>query len=761
MSSLKRRVLLLIILLVVTLSFGACSILSNRQLSGMGGMAEEYFNLGFNLLHSGMLTADNQTPCLLRPPGYPFFIASVLSIRRAVAHLDPTDPAAKDHQAATFDDRTAVFLAQCVLLALSTAVLFLWMSRHLLVRDAFILSLLFGCNPYMLILTGLLHYDILHVFLIILSSYVLCCAVEIRGWRHILFLALAGVLWGFSTLVRPVTLILPAFAIVLFLIHFKFSLRPTLVSAVVFTLALLVTIAPYTLRNYRHTGRVIPVNAQGYVALWSGTVRILHPSPNHFKWWNLWNDDGMEIFRRVTKTSSYSYDEYVRNIVQIEDEFAKEAAQNLRRQPGVYIANVLRNFKTIALDTNSVFIKVFQTIQQPGTIIEKKWFGLGYPQDFYPSYAAAAFELLIAILTLFGFLGISVALIRKDASLAVGGLVFLCICLAHSITLVDMMHYYVKMPFPFLFTAYFTNALSGCHLNVPFVRWKLPVVFIIYGLLIALTASLIVAIQLKLPPRVRPWAVTACKPAIASNVFQARPEFGPDKAVDNKAQTRWATDWRTQQAWLEIDLGQPTTFSQVSISELYDRIRRFELQAKEGDNYRTLLDGGRIGYDYHRHFEPITARYVRLDILDATDGPTISEFQLFAGPGPLSTGSSATTSNVFENKAVYGPDKAVDSNAVTRWATDPAIRQAWLEIDLGKTATFNQVRIRELYDRIRRFELLAKQGDNWETFINSTLMGSDYYAYFIPVTARYVRLNIIDSIAAPTICEFQLFIPSP
>ena len=40
--------------------------------------------------------------------------------------------------------------------------------------------------------------------------------------------------------------------------------------------------------------------------------------------------------------------------------------------------------------------------------------------------------------------------------------------------------------------------------------------------------------------------------------------------------------------------------------------------------------GTRLGPDYSSQFEPVTARYVRLNILQATKGPTIWEFQLFA-----------------------------------------------------------------------------------------------------------------------------------
>jgi len=116
--------------------------------------------------------------------------------------------------------------------------------------------------------------------------------------------------------------------------------------------------------------------------------------------------------------------------------------------------------------------------------------------------------------------------------------------------------------------------------------------------------------------------------ASASNVFQKNRAYGPDKAVDDDPGTRWATDTGTKQAWLELDLGKPVTFSRVAISEEFDRVRRFELQAREGNAWTTFLQGERLGDQYTRDFPPVTAQHVRLNILEATDGPTIWEFQL-------------------------------------------------------------------------------------------------------------------------------------
>jgi len=121
------------------------------------------------------------------------------------------------------------------------------------------------------------------------------------------------------------------------------------------------------------------------------------------------------------------------------------------------------------------------------------------------------------------------------------------------------------------------------------------------------------------------------KKATASNVFQKSVRVhGPAKAVDDDPETRWATDAGTHQAWLQVDLGEPKAIGRAMIHEAYaPRVQEFELQAKEGDSWKTFYRGTTIGEDFSARFPPVKARVVRLNILKASEGPTIWEFQLF------------------------------------------------------------------------------------------------------------------------------------
>jgi alpha-L-fucosidase len=118
--------------------------------------------------------------------------------------------------------------------------------------------------------------------------------------------------------------------------------------------------------------------------------------------------------------------------------------------------------------------------------------------------------------------------------------------------------------------------------------------------------------------------------ATASNVYQNdQAGFGPAFAFDQNDQTRWATDEGTKQAWIVVKYKQPRVVNQVRISEAFpNRVQRFELQYRLGDDWRTLLTGTTLGADFTQSFALVTAREFRLNILDASEGPTINEIEL-------------------------------------------------------------------------------------------------------------------------------------
>jgi hypothetical protein len=117
--------------------------------------------------------------------------------------------------------------------------------------------------------------------------------------------------------------------------------------------------------------------------------------------------------------------------------------------------------------------------------------------------------------------------------------------------------------------------------------------------------------------------------ATASSFYHQMAEYGPEMAFDENLSSRWATDEGTRQAWIATDLGKALTFDGVRLhEECGQRVQKFEFQRREGDEWKTIFSGTTIGSDFARKFAPVTAREVRLNIQDASEGPTFSEIEL-------------------------------------------------------------------------------------------------------------------------------------
>ena len=91
----------------------------------------------------------------------------------------------------------------------------------------------------------------------------------------------------------------------------------------------------------------------------------------------------------------------------------------------------------------------------------------------------------------------------------------------------------------------------------------------------------IIAVQLdgtasEIAPLPLPFSsLTAGKSIEASSTFfdPRPPHADPENAVDDDVFTRRAADAGTQQAWLEVDLEEPTIFNRAQICEEFDRVQ--------------------------------------------------------------------------------------------------------------------------------------------------------------------------------------------
>ncbi|MHC4251573.1 MAG: discoidin domain-containing protein [Planctomycetota bacterium] len=153
-------------------------------------------------------------------------------------------------------------------------------------------------------------------------------------------------------------------------------------------------------------------------------------------------------------------------------------------------------------------------------------------------------------------------------------------------------------------------------------------------------------------------------------------------------------DGGTKRAWVAADLGEPVEVGRLLVDERgWNRVRRFQLQYRAGDAWLTIFEGTTIGEKYKKEFTPVRARHVRLNILVATDSPTVYEFQLDSGAGqsvkvdiPNSYGLWSSTPPV-EMKLKKGPQTLRVSAGFQR-----GVALRWFELRQKRAAAGGSIR---------------------------------------------------------------------
>ena len=141
------------------------------------------------------------------------------------------------------------------------------------------------------------------------------------------------------------------------------------------------------------------------------------------------------------------------------------------------------------------------------------------------------------------------------------------------------------------------------------------------------------------------------------------------------------------------------------------------------------------------------------------DGPVADLRPGVPPSGSLATGKKSTASSVWPDPS-YEPRMAFDDDPSTRWGAGRDSRSGWLAVDLGEPKTFDRLYVNEAtWNRVRRFELQIQRDGKWQAIHSGTTIGENYFANFEPVTARHVRLTILEATHVPTIWEVQLFAP--
>jgi hypothetical protein len=121
------------------------------------------------------------------------------------------------------------------------------------------------------------------------------------------------------------------------------------------------------------------------------------------------------------------------------------------------------------------------------------------------------------------------------------------------------------------------------------------------------------------------------KPVEVSSVWPGREdELNKSHITDGKLDTIWAAEESARSAWVTVDLQATQEVSAAMLSDApYGRTQAFDLEAQVDCGWKKIAEGTTIGDGLNLSFPPVKAQLFRLNILKASDTPTLAEFQLF------------------------------------------------------------------------------------------------------------------------------------
>jgi hypothetical protein len=244
-----------------------------------------------------------------------------------------------------------------------------------------------------------------------------------------------------------------------------------------------------------------------------------------------------------------------------------------------------------------------------------------------------------------------------------------------------------------------------------------------------------------------PTLISQGRPATASSTENAT--FPASNAFDGNTGTRWSSAFSDPQ-WIQVDLGQTATISQVVLNWEAAYARSFQIQVSANatswtDIYSTTTGAGGV--------QTLTVsgsgRYVRMNgTARATAyGYSLWEFQVigeFATSGGCGTANAAqgrpATASSTEN-ATFPASNAFDGNTGTRWSSAFSDPQ-WIQVDLGSTQSICQVVLNWEAAYARSFQIqVSANATSWTDIYSTTTGAGGVQTLNVSGSGRYVRMN--------------------
>jgi hypothetical protein len=375
----------------------------------------------------GLARQSSSVPSsLFRPPGYVAFLRFINAAEGPISN----------------ERAWPIYIGQGLVLGLATVAWYVMACRWLAPSAACLMALAFGCNPLMVVLVGYIHYDILHVGLSVLVGLLLVrtFASHTASPRWAL---LAGIAGGTLTLVRPMTLLEPAFlALALGLLVKMAGSSRTWLAWAVFSLAMAATIAPKTWSNYVRTGQFIPVNAQFWSQLWPMFEEPIKLTSENYPWISLVPRRLAPLVAKRIGSANPEEGNGIIHPLTIESICRSRVRELIPTRCGLYCSNFVHNAVFFLTGDSRLRIRSFVFLQI---------------QDIYIHPTTWATDFFIgssALLHVCGVLGLALGLWRRDPTVTILASLFICLWLVHSMVYLDYRFVYVKFPFMLWFTGY-------------------------------------------------------------------------------------------------------------------------------------------------------------------------------------------------------------------------------------------------------------------------------------------------------------------
>jgi beta-glucosidase len=219
-------------------------------------------------------------------------------------------------------------------------------------------------------------------------------------------------------------------------------------------------------------------------------------------------------------------------------------------------------------------------------------------------------------------------------------------------------------------------------------------------------------------------------------------------ATDGNAGTRWSSAFSDPQ-WIQVDLGQTATISQVTLNWEAAYGTAFQLQTSgDGANWTTVYSTTTGAGGVQTLAVSGSGRYVRLyGTARATGyGYSLWEFQVFGTTGSTPPPPTGTVISAFKpvtaSSYVGGnaPAAALDGRATTRWESQQGVDPQWLRVDLGGPASISKVVLTWEAAYATAYQLqTSNDGSTWTSIYSTTTGKGGTETLAVNGSGRYLR----------------------